>query len=71
VNQPSYSAGRSSSTSKKRLWTASVTDPFAPSPTVTPSTVLMGVTSAAVPVKKSSSAVYSSPREPVASSWTV
>src|SRR5256885_16774737 len=44
-------------TSKKSFWIWVVTGPRAPSPIVRPSSSRMGVTSAAVPVKKASSAM--------------
>ena len=45
--------------------------PLVPEPISLSSTLRIGVTSAAVPEKNSSSAVLSSPRPMVASSWTV
>ena len=56
VSQPNSSGTRHSITSKKARCTASVTGPRAPLPTTILSTDRMGVISAAVPVKKTSSA---------------
>src|SRR5205814_4748557 len=49
-------------TSKNAFWMALVTGPALPAPIWRPSSSRIGVTSAAVPVKKASSAIYTSSR---------
>src|SRR5205085_8779425 len=49
-------------TSKNAFWMASVIGPALPSPICRPSSSRIGVTSAAVPVKNASSAMYTSSR---------
>src|SRR5882672_2885100 len=56
VSQCLYFAARPLTTSKNSAWIFSVTGPRAPRPIGRPSSSRIGVTSAAVPVKKASSA---------------
>jgi hypothetical protein len=57
VSQPWRSSAAPDTVSKKAVWSCSVIGPRRPSPMAIRSTDRIGVTSAAVPVKKSSSAV--------------
>jgi hypothetical protein len=53
VNHPRLSGSSPRTTARNRSWIRSVTGPRRPLPTAIRSTLRIGVTSAAVPVKKS------------------